>query len=82
MSEPRPWLESDVDRLARELHEQGESTIGATLHCQSCGRVWREDVPDSMRFAKAVTLLAKLKCPECNDTVKTMIVPVWSTENA
>jgi hypothetical protein len=23
-TEPRPWMESDVDRLARELHEKGE----------------------------------------------------------
>lgn len=27
IGEPRPWMESDVDRLARELHERGERTM-------------------------------------------------------
>ena len=46
---PRPWLESDIDRLARELHEKGEAAERTYFHqtpspnaCEHDFQGWRE----------------------------------------
>jgi predicted Zn-ribbon and HTH transcriptional regulator len=43
-TEPRPWMESDVGQLARELHERGEAMRKPPL-CADCGE--RQSDPPS-----------------------------------